>query len=94
MLEQVYLHRWQVELLVKELICFHNQVVFRFSFYFQSGLVQAELSSAFVQDVYFQCVFYGNRVEHSLQVVISVGTLLYDVQSQVYLGIRKCYHSF
>ena len=54
--------------------------------------MQTELSVSFVQDIYFQSIFYGNRIENGFQIMVSVRTLFCDIQSQVYFGIWKSQH--
>ena len=92
MLEQVDIHRWQVEQFVQQFVSLHHQVVFRFTRYFDAGLVQAILSTAFMQQIYFQRIFNGNGVEYGFKVMVSVRTFLRNIQSQVYFAIRKGQH--
>ena len=84
----------QVEGFVQQAISFYHEVVVQLPGYFEAALVQAVfLSAAVMQGRNFQGVFYGDGVEHGLQVVVSVGTLGHDIQPQVYFCIRKGNHN-
>jgi 4-diphosphocytidyl-2C-methyl-D-erythritol kinase len=92
MLEQMNIHRRQVEQSVQQLIRFHHEVVFRFSRYFHTSLMQAIFAVTLAQRVYFQRIFHGNRVEDGLQVMVTVRSFFCNIQSQVYFSIRKSKH--
>ena len=92
MLEQMNIHRRQVEQPVQQLIRLHHEVVFRVSRYFHTSLMQAIFSVTLAQRVYFQRIFHGNRVEDGLQVMVTVRSFFCNIQSQVYFSIRKSKH--
>ena len=79
MLEEMDVYRRKVEPVVQQLVGFHYQVALCFSLNFQTCLMQTELSVSFVQDIYFQSIFYGNRIENGFQIMVSVRTLLCDI---------------
>ena len=54
--------------------------------------MQTELSVSFVQDIDFQSIFYGNRIENGFQIMVSVRTFFRNGQPQVYFDIRESNH--
>ena len=78
--------------LAKQEIGFYYEVVFGRSVEEGAFHVQAVRFCSVLQPVYFERVLQVNRIKDGFDVVVSVGTFFYYVESQVYLGVRECYH--
>ena len=86
----------EIIVLCDEIVCLDHEVILRIT---QHGVARNAESATLiawvtlVHDLHLLCVVERNRIEDGLEIMVTVGSFLNDVETKIDFATRKIYHS-